>query len=337
MLFVADIRPYLQALLHSGRVRYTLLSMVFGLLVIGIYYLLRLVIPSGISFHEELTTIAFIIISVLLLFPAREWILSRFLSRYDYLAFFGHDLHHLELLARHFSVEDLKGKIFCEFCDWLGVPHATLAILDPGRNFYRYYTYRLGKGIQEDRNFPNMEALIKYMKLHRRRVEILDEKLTPEVRERMESLGIYLVDPFIFRKGLPGFLILYSPPRHTFADRALHYFADKSAVAIQNYLLSSRIIDSQLYDDELESARRIQRLLHETRIPRIECFEIEHRGSSRAVIEFFKKSQDSYYFVALASTRLQSASGIILYGLLGSLHAILEREPGIQINELLKK
>lgn len=337
--FFDSLKTFGQRVLTGHLVRRSALSFIFGVLVILMYYLLRLLVPEGVPAYQQVVTVVFIIISVLILFPAREAILKRLLSRYEYLAFFGHDFHHLELMARHFSIDTLVTKIFPEFTQWLGVSGAGLAILDASRKHYGYYIWQ--DGALQSRTSP-MEAprladeLLRFMKKNRSSFEIIDENIPDYVRACMQNINAELIHPFIYRKSLVGYLILNQSPRHPFAVRALEFFADKAAVAIQNNILSFRVIDSQLYDQELQTARRIQRTLHETQVPEIKGYKIQTQGHGRSILEFYSQSEDKYYLVVLSADRITGAAGIVLYGLLGTLYAILQRETEINMYQLLK-
>lgn len=332
------LKDLLSQLFKDARIRRFGLSLFFGLLVVITYYLLAYFIPLDIELHNEIVTVLFILISVLILFPAREAILLRILPKYDYLIYFGYDPHHLELLARHFSVDELKQKIFQEFMDWLGTKSAMMAILDPARDHFNYYIYTKGEPTKEIVNIENSyipESILKYIKNKKGSIDAFEDHLDSNLRIEMNKLQAVSIHPFIFRKSLTGYLVFYSQPRHPHTNRALEFFCHMAAVAIQNYILSLRVIDAQEYDLELKSAKRIQKLFSKTYVPAIKGFNIEPRGSIRTVLEFFKTGVGSFFMVALSADRLTGASGIILYGMLGSLHALLHREPGITINKLL--
>ncbi|MCB1172389.1 MAG: hypothetical protein KDK39_02435 [Leptospiraceae bacterium] len=332
------IQNYLSRFIRGSRVRRFAVSLFFGILVVLLYYLLRLIVPLDFDSREQIITLAFILIAVLLLFPAREAILARILPRYDYLTFFGHDLHHLELLARQFSVEELIHEILPEFTDWLGVRESILAVQDPDRNGYNYY--HSNRNHSTSFNPPtewesDLEILIRQAKSHGRHLDALDETWSDEIRRLLQGMNMAILYPFVYRKGLPGFMILHQSPRHPHAHKALQFFAHKSAVAIQNYLLSLRVIDSRLYDQEMKTARRIQSIFHKTQTPSIQGYEFQPRGSGRTVIEFFTAREEQHYMVALSADRLSSAAGIILYGLLGRLHALLYNRKDMKINQIM--
>jgi hypothetical protein len=151
----------------------------------------------------------------------------------------------------------------------------------------------------------------------------------------MESVGAVLIHPFSYRNRLLGFLILNEAPRNRHAARALDFFGDKAAVSIQNYILSNRIIDSRLYDQELRSAQKIQSTLHDAPIPEIPGFRLRRRDHQSCILEFIPAGRDGRWFlVGLTLDRITSAGGIILYGLLGHLYSFITREKNVTMHRL---
>ncbi|MCB1323191.1 MAG: hypothetical protein KDK34_23235, partial [Leptospiraceae bacterium] len=332
------MKQRLLKLWSSNRFRRIVYSLVFGIFIVAIYYFIRLLIPQELFLYNEIVTIVFIVISVLILFPARERILNRLLPRYEYTAFFGFDYHHLEFMARQFSVETLIHEIFPEFMEWLDVRQARLAILEPHRRFYEIYIYRNGRISGTQIQIEKTNALIRFLTYHGRAIELFDESLPDPIRRLLEEQHANSIHPFFYRQWMPGFLVLSEPPRHEFAERALEFFANKAAVSIQNHILTYRMIDSNLYDRELVAAQRVRKTLHQTPIPRLDGFELKRLiepDAHPAILEFFRVPDGRWFLVTLSTPRFTGAAGIILYSILGNLYSIIHRESNITMHRLM--
>ncbi len=314
-------------------------SLIFGIFVVGVYYAIRALVPETLALYDQAVTLLFIVVSALILFPARERIMARVLRRGEYFRFFGKDFHHLDFIARQFSVEDLVEEIFPTFMDWLGVRHARMAVLDPGRRSYRFHVYRNGRLLKSRFLYDRVnEELTRALKSRRATVYVTDPALSPALRQRMEDLGAIAVHPFLFRMRLLGFLVLHEPPRNKHADRALEFFGDKAGVSIQNHIYSYRVIDSRLYDLELSQAHKVQNILHNAAPPRIPGIEIRRQPQLRdftSVIEFFQTLDGRCFIVVMSSERFTGAAGVVLYGIVGHLYSFIHRETNITLHRVL--
>lgn len=335
MTFLADMRTRLQSATGRTRIKSWLFSLAFGLFVVAVFYVIRWIIPQNLVSYNQTVTILFIIIAVLILFPARARILARFLRRNEYTRYFGQDYHHLDFIARQFSVETLVGEVFPELMEWLGVRHGRLAVLEPSRRSYRFHVYRNGRLLKSRHSYERRagDPFIRSLRHRRTGLDVAAPDLSPEVRTELERLGAARAHPFVFRGRLLGFLILHEPPRTRHAARALDFFSDKAAVSIQNYILTYRMIDSRLYDAELHAAARVQSILHNApspRIPGIALRRTEQRQFT-SILEFFHAGEERWFVAGLSSERLTSAAGIVLYGVFGRLYSFIQREDPAQI------
>ena len=337
MTFWSEIRPRVERVLKSYRFRHGLFSLFFGLCVVVIYYLINWLIPHDYLMHNQVVTILFIIVAVLVLFPAREKGLLRIMQRNEYTAFFGRDFHHLDVVARQFTVETLVNEVFPEFMEWLGVRQGRIAILNPDRKHYDYYVYR-NQQVHRSRVVTEQlqEGLVRGLKNYRRSIHVYEFGLTPALQKQLEEMGAVMVQPFHYRNRLLGFLTLNEPPRNRHAARALDFFANKAAVSIQNHILTNRIIDSRLYDQELLTAQKIQSTLHDTPMPEIPGFRLVRHNHQASILEFFPARQAGHWFlVGLTLDRLTSPGGIILYSMLGSLYSFITRETHFTMHRVL--
>ncbi len=331
------IRPRLDRVLKSYRFRHGLFSSFFGMCVVAIYYLINWLVPSDYLLRNQLVTITFIIVAVLVLFPARERWLQRVMQRNEYTAFFGRDFHHLDVVARQFTVAALIHEVFPEFLEWLGVRHGRLAILNSDRTHYDYYVYR---NRQIHRGRPASEhshdSIALGIKSYRRSIHFNEFGLTPALREQLGDIGAVMVQPFQYRGRLLGFLVLNEAPRNRHADRALDFFANKAAVSIQNHILTNRILDSRLYDQELIAAQKIKSTLHDSPLPAIPGFSLVRFDHNSSILEFFPaRGAARWFMVGLSLDRPTSPGGIILYSMLGYLYSFFTRETQFTMHRIL--
>ncbi|MCR9142272.1 MAG: hypothetical protein NXI24_08465 [bacterium] len=331
------IRPRLDRVLTSYRFRHGLFSLFFGLCVVAIYYFINWLVPSDYLMRNQLVTILFIIVAVLVLFPARAWGLQRVMQRNEYTAFFGRDFHHLDVVARQFSVETLVNEVFPEFLQWLGVRQGRLAILNPDRTHFDHFVYRnrqLHRGRPASEHSHDEIAL--GIKNYQRSLHVHEFGLPPALRNQLAEIGAVMVRPFHYRQRLLGFLVLNEEPRNRHAERALDFFSNKAAVSIQNHILTNRIIDSRLYDQELVAAQKIKSTLHDTPLPAIPGFELLRRDHQNSILEFFPaRGGERWFLVGLTLDRLTSPGGIILYSMLGYLYSFLTRETQFSMHRIL--
>ncbi len=314
-----------------------LFSAAFGGLVIGLFYALRAL--AGGSSDARYTTIAFIVISVLLLFPAREWFARYLLSRSDYAALLGHDFHHLDFLSGHFGREALIYEITPELLEWLGCRSAVLALAEPSRRSFQ--TFRVRGGVLRVWNdIPHEQLVRSEAEIARRRTVIHDDELylSPDVLALMRAFGARVVVPFVYRHRLLGMLLLQQSPAHRYAGVALDTYAGKAAVALHNYLLSARLVEPKAEQLERETARKIQSLLQLTHIPPLPGYTVRRldRQETPCVVEFFPGADaETVYLVVLSSPRTGGSSALVLFGMLGCLYSYLHLKRRLSLHQLI--
>ena len=329
--------PRLRRVVQSYRFRHALFSLFFGLCVVGIYYLINWLVPDDYLMHNQLVTILFIIVAVLVLFPARERGLLYVLRRNEYTKFFGRDFHHLDVVARQFSVDTLVNEVFPEFMEWLGVRHGRIAILHPDRRHFDFYIFR-NRQVHRGRHIhaPLSDTIVRGLKQTRQTVQVQELPVDSALRSQLEDYGAATVRPFHYRRRLLGFLILNETSRNRHAARALDFFADKAAVSIQNHILTNRIMDSRLYDAELSSAEKIQSTLNDAPVPRIPGFRLTRHNLHASILEFFPARRGDHWFVVgLTLDRLTGSGSMILYTMLGSLYSYITRETHFTMHRVL--
>lgn len=322
---------------YGRRLRSAALSLLFAMAVVGAYYLLRWLIPTELTFYDQVVTVLFIIVSTLILFPARERALEWTLARNEFALFFGRDFHHLDFMAQQKSMEEMVHESFPAFMDWLGVRFARLAVLEPNRRAFRFHVFRNGKLLKSRHIMSrSTDDLIRTLK-SRGSIDINEPDLSESLRRRLSELGAASIHAFPFRRRLLGFLILHEPARNRFAPRALQFFCAKVGVSIQNHIYSYRIIDSGLYDQEYSAAQKVQSHLHNPPLPEIPGIELRRPQQKEfdTILEFFQAAEERWYTVAMASDQITMSSALALYSLVGRLYSVLRREERPSMHRVL--
>lgn len=329
----------------SGRYRLQswVITAVSAATITALFFLLRAIIPDATDSpleaarRENLITVLFIVLSVIILFPAREYLLRHLFQRQDWETLIDEDIHHLDFLARQFSVDSLLHQIIPDLLFWLRVGSARIAILSEDRRSYRFHIYKNGRIIKGNAiYYQKTEELKREFKAYRRIARIDDEDLPEGLKEVMQQNRVAWIVPFIFRTRLLGFLFLMEPPRNKFADRALQLFAGKAAVSIQNHILSSKIIDAGEFERELQSAEKVHSLMKNSRVPHFPGFQLQPRqdASGSSVQEFFTVDE-GLFLVIFATLRGGGVSGLLLSGLLGHLYSLIHLERELSIHRIL--
>ena len=332
------LRDYLRVPSRAFRIKGRLFSLFFGVIVVSVFYLLQAIIPDNFERHEEIETFLFIVISVLLLFPARIKIARIFLHKRDYNLFFGENYHHLDFIARQFTMETLIHEITPELMDWLGVRSGTIALLEPDRRRFIRHTVQNGQ-IRQGRTieYTEIENGKKYLKEQRRASHYTDLNTPRPLARMMEEYNAMVIQPFVYRNRLLGFLLLNEEPKTPYAAIALETFAGKAAVSIQNYILSSKVIDSKQFEQEFEEAAKIQHLLQLTRLPELPGYNIKllKPDTFPCILELFRSREGKWFMAVLCSPRLSGAAGIFLFGILGRLYSFIHRKANITMYGLM--
>ena len=321
-----------------------LFSFLYGLIIIVTFYTIRWIVPENFLMYNEIVTIVFIIISVLILFPARQKIQSILLRSYKHFPIIGNhiDLRNMNFLSISFTVESLINQIFPDFLIWLRVSRGSLIIMDTGRKMYHLYMYEKGKLIQT-RTLPRkeFEKLSQYLVKKKKPVVLSEEKLPPFVLEQMKKLEAYWIHPILYRNTLTGLLIFCEPLRILNAENTIEIFGYKVSLCIQNYILSSRVIDSSVYDLEFKLAERIRNALGNSTVPTMLHFTIQKNTIDLPMLlESFQIEKKRSVFAILVCDHFSAAEGILLYGVLGHLYSQINLMPNIsllRLSESLKK
>ena len=320
--------------------RWPLLSLAFGTAVVGSFYILQIaVVPVG-PYGNEIVTFLFILLSVFILFPARDFVMRRFLEKSEYAALFGRDFHHLDFIARPFTMEALIHEIYPELMDWLGVRSGKLMILESRRRHFHIYIHHRTHVHRSPDVHHGRGALSKYAVGNPGAIHAQDEGLPQEIADLMAKYRARYLIPFLYRNRLFGFLLLAETPRHPHARRALSMFAGKAAASIHNSILTSKIIDTQTYARELEGARHVQHWIKTAKLLELPHYEFRQANTSYpCILELFPGQDGRHQLVAVSSPRPSSAAYLALASVLGRLFShIRNRKSGLeQLVRFLKK
>ncbi len=325
-------------LLSDYRILSGLMSILFGSVVILFYYTIQWIIPRSFELYNEIVAITFIVVSVLILFPARNRFIKKVFRRIDYSDFFGDSLHHFDFIGRQFHMNVMIDEIFPQLMNWLRVPSGRISIYDTERKDYILYIYKNGHLVKRrSSHFQKFKQLTDYMRIKKRPLLATDMDLPEHISTFMEKFRAVEIHPFFYRRNPVGFLMLHSSPRHKYAERALDLFARKAAVSIHNHFLSNKIVDSHLYDREFKEAIKIRKFLQRTRIPKIEGYTIQAKDTSGilSVAEFIPCETDRWLIVIISYPRISSAAGIALSGLIGRLYSFSKLNEKITLHGVL--
>ncbi len=301
------------------------LSFIFSVIVVLAFYLIDWLIPSDTSMRNEIVTVIFIVISVLLLFPIRKKFLYYFLRKDIYSSLSGFDFTNLDFSELPFNIEALVRTNFPELMSWLGISSASLSILEPNRMSYRVYLYHKKKLIDEaTHDRKTYDKLCRYLGEKADNIFLEDENLPDDIHKQMESLHVTAIYPLLYRSFAIGFFTFRETPSLSsiHAKQVIAIFSNRAVLSVQNYILSNRVIDTRIYDNELKLASRIRKALERPMGPQIPSYEIKRLPTERPfVFEFFKIGPRRWVFVALFCNRFSDSSGILIYSILGRLYS----------------
>lgn len=313
-------------------------SFLAGLLIIAGYSYLQSSVHLP-EYGQELATIIFIILAVLVLIPVRDYLLEPFLTFPSWETLVDTQQHHLEFLARPFTLQILLNRVVPDLMIWLKIPDARLFILQQERRYFDMHVYRRGQ-LKGSRRIAR-KNIIPVTRMFRQfgRVARFDDPALPErVREIMQSYRIEVAVPFIHRGRLLGMLIFQHPVQNRYADRGLDLFAAKAAITIHDHILKSRMQNIAEYDEELRIAKKVRQMLQMQEAPDVPGWDISTgRIRSATLIEFFR-TNDRQYAVLLSTKAAGGVQAMILSGALGYLFAMIRiKGPELRLAALVRR
>jgi hypothetical protein len=298
-------------------------SFLSGMLIIAGYTYLQSV-DFLVEYEQEFVTILFVVIAVVILIPVRDYLLEPFLNFPSWETLIETQRHHLEFLARPFTLNTLLHRIMPDLMIWLRVPHARLFILQQDRRFIDMHVYHRAvlKGTRRIAR-KNIIPITRMFRQYGRIVRREDRSVPEHVQKIMEAYRIAIAVPIIHRGRLLGMLTFRHPTQNRHAERGLELFAAKAAITIHDHILKSRMQNIAEYDEELRIAAKIRQMLQMQEAPEIPGWSIK-TGSIRSatLIEYFRTG-DRHYAVLLSTKSAGGVQAMILSGALGYLFAMV--------------
>ncbi|MCE9501717.1 MAG: hypothetical protein K8R21_14640, partial [Leptospira sp.] len=289
---------------------------------------------SDILYSQEISMTATVIFSVISIFPLQEYLITRLKSVLlsEYLS---DDPLSARLAHRRFDLDALITNVFPDMVKISGSTAGRLAILNNEESNFDIYTYSRGKQRKVKTKEENVKTrLVQFLKLKKTGVTIADALNFWGINDDFLALKSNYIQPFIFREKLFGFIAVTNiPGKEGIKDMAL--LSSKSAIAVYNHILSSQVAENRKYKREFESASRIQYMIQNTAIPKMKDFEVRLiEKDPNILMEFFKDSEENFYFVMLSLNPGKKGSGLVLAYMLGTLYIRSLFEKKININNL---
>ena len=323
----------------TGGVR--LLSVI---LTLSIYNYVGVLIPKTIEYSLQITMVATIIISVILVVPLQEFlettIKKKFLSEYLF-----DDPLTLKSARRRFEIDALISNVFPDMVKISGSTYGRLAVLIREPADYEVYTYSNGKRRKvKPKSVQIQDRLLKFLKDKKQGASTSDLVGLPDINNDFIELKANFIIPFIFRERLFGFLAVTEipTPEDTLSLRIL---ASKPALAVYNHILSSQVAIHKKYKREFEIANRIEDLIFTSKLPIFKSFKFEtHQKDPSVLLEFFKNEDGEYLFILLVLNSTKVGSGLVSSHILGKMYSqsLLRRKHNLNslrsiAEEMLKK
>lgn len=287
--------------------------------------------------QQQIITIIFITAAVVIIFPAREYLFRKLFQRHDWNLLISTDMHHMDFLARQFTIHALIHEIVPDMLKWLRVRNARFAILEPDRKNFIFNIYRGGQLVRDDAVYVrSTEHWQKLIRNYAKTAYVEELRVPVELKETMLQYRVAVVVPILYRTRMLGFLLLSDYPRTQNADRALDLFAGKAAISIQNHILSNKIIDTAEYEKEIQLARKIRSALQGSRRPIIEGYSINHLPQKRSASVYdYIKSEKKDFLILLAMKATTGSTGFIFAGMLGHLFSLSQLDRDIHLQKLV--
>ena len=334
----------MKELLNNNKMRIMrfLSLFIFGFIValtfVFIHLLIPFINPLGNKMHNEIATVIFILISILVLFPLRDFILTK-MNKRGYLSYFIlKDNQLLDTIERPFSIESLIQKEFPELMDWLSLFESSLAILESDRKSYLIYKYKNRKIIDKVKiNKKEIDKLNLFLGKKNIQINLFDMDIPDEVGQQLKKLGYKIAYPLLFRKTVLGLLLFNQVPKSIYAKSILEVFCHQSALTIHNHILSLRVIDSRIYDNEFKTARRILRSMENLTPHNLDNYKIEKITFNKAyLLEYFKLNKDNHLFQIMICDELTGSLGLLIYGLVGELFSYINLYENNSLKKIIK-
>lgn len=308
------------------------------------YYYISFLIPRAIGYSLEISMIATIVITVILIVPLQEYLETAIKKKYLSEFLFDDPLTS-KSARRRFEIDVLISNVFPDMVKISGSQSGRLAILIREPSEYEIYTYSNGKRRKvKSQSIQIKDRLINFLKNKKLGVSTAELLGHPEINDDFLELKATFIIPFLFRERLFGFLAVSNMPNPDDLQNLL-LLASKSALAVYNHILSSQIAIHKKYKREFEIANRIEDLIFTSKVPTFKSFKFQaHQTDPSVLLEFFRNEDGEYLFILLALSSSKVGSGLVSSHILGKMYSqsLLKRKHNLNslktiAEEMLKK
>ncbi|MBP9885451.1 MAG: hypothetical protein KBF93_04095 [Leptospiraceae bacterium] len=340
---------YISSLLPSGyRIKSVSINMGMRFLSIIltfiVYHYIILLIPKVIDYNLQITMIATIVVSIILIVPLQEYLETMIKKKYLSEYLFDDPLT-LKSARRRFEIDALISNVFPDMVKISGSKYGRLAILIREPADYELYTYSNGKRRKvKSKSVQIQDRLLAFLKNKKQGVTTAELLGHPDINDDFMDLKANFIIPFIFREKIFGFLAVTNIPKE---DELLNLkvLASKSALAVYNHILSSQIAIHKKYKREFEIADRIEDLIFTSKVPIFKSFKFQaHQKDPSVLLEFFRNEDGEYLFILLALSSVKVGSGLVSSHILGKMYSqsLLKRKHNLNslkaiAEDMLKK
>ncbi len=312
--------------INRSKVYRFLNAIIFSAIVSLTFLGIHMLMPQKEKLRNEIATVLFILVSVLVLFPLRDMILLRLSKRGHLNYYLPHKHQVFDFIEKPFSITSLVYKDFPDLAEWLSISEYSLAILESSRKTFFFYQYKknkvVGKNIIDKKNIDKL--CLQLTKHSQEGLHISEPSLSEDVTTQMKEINAQMIYPLLFRKNIVGLLIFNQSSKNILGKSLIEVFRHKATLTIQNYILSQRIIDFRVYENEFKAAQRVLKGMENLQIPNISNYSIEKKPLTQPyLLEYFELSHQVYLFQIIICSRLSASVGLIIYGLIGQLYAYI--------------
>jgi hypothetical protein len=228
---------------------------------------------------------------------------------------------------KRFDLNSLIKSVFPDMIKMSGSDSGSLGILKEDKTFDIYH-YNRGrqKRINTRKENTPLNSLMLYLLNHKQGVSISDTIQNPAINQDFIDLRADFILPFLYRDKIFGFLATSGIPDRDFLQQLI-VLSRQCALVIYNQNLSTHLVENMKYRNEEASAKRIQNLLNQTKIPKVPGFEFRIQAKDPStLVEFFKTKDDRWAFLVLSLGGPIRSAGLVQSYILGLLFSRVRRE-----------
>ena len=313
-----------------------LLSLVFGSVLVCTFFLIQWLVPMDLLLYNEIVIFLYIIISILILFPARRRLLIFILGREDYNWLINGDFTNVHLGKYPLTIDYLLQKDFPAFMAWAGVRSGALILIHSKQKDYTIYEFNKRKLLsQNSLDYEKYESLFRYLFQNKRELSLKEESLPNTIKKLLKSLQACVIHPLVYKKSVLGLIIFHDELRTNYKKRVAEIFKYRASLIIQNTILSQRVIDARIYEQEFKIANRVQKALRSSTDIDVPGYDIHFFDNQASVLfEPFRLSGKRWLFCIFVCETFNGASGILVYNVLGRMYSRIRLREYINLKSL---